>query len=183
MSYRTIFSGHILRFHILSLILHRPNCPMKRFTAIFFILLANICLLAHAVIPHHHHNRVAVAVVDVTNLFDHPHHAHGHSHSHESPHSHYHHSHRNHESHQHDSHAEDCLISDGLFASFRSQGADLGWQNDDGAGFQTDFICAAYWDFCISQSAETQQPSFIYQTNVPPGADVCSNGLRAPPYC
>ncbi len=29
---------------------------IKRVTAIFFILMANIILLAHAAIPHHHHN-------------------------------------------------------------------------------------------------------------------------------
>jgi hypothetical protein len=28
---------------------------MKKATAIFFILIANVILLAHAVIPHHHH--------------------------------------------------------------------------------------------------------------------------------
>ena len=29
---------------------------IKKSTAIFFLLLANLVLLAHAVIPHHHHN-------------------------------------------------------------------------------------------------------------------------------
>lgn len=33
---------------------------MKRITAIFFVLIATLSLLAHAVIPHHHHERVAV---------------------------------------------------------------------------------------------------------------------------
>jgi len=28
---------------------------LKKFTAIFFILCANVIFLAHAVIPHHHH--------------------------------------------------------------------------------------------------------------------------------
>lgn len=35
---------------------------MKRITAILFILLANICLLAYASIVHHHHNRMIVAI-------------------------------------------------------------------------------------------------------------------------
>ena len=38
---------------------------MKRAISIFFILLANIAILAHAVVPHHHHNKVFAAIVNV----------------------------------------------------------------------------------------------------------------------
>ena len=34
---------------------------IKKATAIFFILLANIFILAHGVIPHHHHDGIPVA--------------------------------------------------------------------------------------------------------------------------
>jgi len=47
---------------------------MKRITAIFFVLIATLSLLAHAVIPHHHHDRMVVA----------HHHHDGHQHGHQS---------------------------------------------------------------------------------------------------
>ena len=36
---------------------------MKRSVSIIFLLLANVFLLAHAVVPHHHHDSVSVAVL------------------------------------------------------------------------------------------------------------------------
>lgn len=36
---------------------------MKRSVSIMFLLLANVFLLAHAVVPHHHHDSVSVAVL------------------------------------------------------------------------------------------------------------------------
>lgn len=51
---------------------------MKKAISIFFILLANIAILAHAVVPHHHHNKVFAAIVnvlddDLQNALNHPH--------------------------------------------------------------------------------------------------------------
>lgn len=102
---------------------------MKRLTAIIFVLLANICLLAHAVIPHHHHDRMAVAIVDMA-VAEQAHHEHLHDshHSHDH-HSHYHHSHNHQESHQHSSQSEECLISETLAVLTRSQEFGFG---DDG---------------------------------------------------
>lgn len=46
---------------------------MRNATAILFILCANIVLLAHAVIPHHHHDEVACFEVITTEKHDHGH--------------------------------------------------------------------------------------------------------------
>ena len=75
---------------------------MKRKVSIIFLLLANVFLLAHAVVPHHHHDSMPVAVLDL----------HGHHHDHHDHDSH----HQDHNSHHHDaSHHHDgpetCLIS------------------------------------------------------------------------
>ena len=72
---------------------------MKRKVSIMFLLLANVFLLAHAVVPHHHHDSMPVAVRDL----------HGHHHDNDSH-------HQDHDSHHHDaSHHHDgpetCLIS------------------------------------------------------------------------
>lgn len=54
------------------------------------MLLANISLLAHAVIPHHHHDREAVAIVDMAAATEQAHHQHSHGshHSHDHGHAH-----------------------------------------------------------------------------------------------
>ena len=62
---------------------------MKRKVSILFLLLANLFLLAHAVVPHHHHESVPVEVLHL--------HGNGHHHNHDS-------------SHHHNS-PETCLIS------------------------------------------------------------------------
>ena len=86
---------------------------MKRLTAIFFVLLANISLLAHAVIPHHHHDRMAVAIVDMAAAAEQAHHEHSHDSSHfHDHHLHYHHSLNQQANHQHSSQSEECLISE-----------------------------------------------------------------------
>lgn len=41
---------------------------MKRKTSIFFVLIATCLLVAHAALPHHHHNKIPVALI---NAFDH----------------------------------------------------------------------------------------------------------------
>ena len=65
---------------------------MKRSVSIIFLLLANVFLLAHAVVPHHHHDNMPVAVLDL----------HGHHHDNDSHH---------HDASQHHDGPETCLIS------------------------------------------------------------------------
>ena len=70
--------------------------------SIIFLLLANVFLLANAIVPHHHHDSMPVAVLD----------SHGHHHDHHDHDSHHqdHDSHHNNASHHHDG-PETCLIS------------------------------------------------------------------------
>ena len=51
---------------------------MRRRVPIVLMTLANILILAHAVVPHHHHNRVFMTIVDTLddnaqNMFHHEH--------------------------------------------------------------------------------------------------------------
>ncbi len=69
----------------------------------------NILILAHAVVPHHHHNKVFVAIV---NILDHDaqdifNHKHGHEHHHDGGSDHH-----NVPAHHHDGDSEDCLMSE-----------------------------------------------------------------------
>ena len=38
---------------------------MRSLTTIFLVLLANLAMLVHAVVPHHHHNKLFSAVVNL----------------------------------------------------------------------------------------------------------------------
>jgi cell division protein FtsL len=43
---------------------------MKKITALSLLILANIVILAHAVIPHYHHNRIPVAIINISHTDD-----------------------------------------------------------------------------------------------------------------
>lgn len=154
---------------------------MKRVTAIIFVLLANISLLAHAVIPHHHHDRMAVAIVDMV-ATEQVHHEHSHddSHSHDH-HSHYHHSHNHHDNHQHGSQSEECLISETLAILTRSQEFSFG---DDGTDdTQQNIYFAVCEGATLPELPEVTILFTTYRATIPPGVDVSAHGLRAPPHC
>lgn len=44
---------------------------MRKAVGFMFLLLANLNLLAHAAIPHHHHNKIPVALVAANDLYSH----------------------------------------------------------------------------------------------------------------
>ncbi|MBQ4502433.1 MAG: hypothetical protein II986_02015 [Alistipes sp.] len=155
---------------------------MKRVTAIIFVLLANISLLAHAVIPHHHHDRMAVAIVDMAAAAEQVHHEHSHDghHSHDH-HSHYHHSHNHHDNHQHGSQSEECLISETPAVLTRSQEVSFGDDGVDDA--QQNLYFAVCEEFALPEVPEIPINFYTYRATIPPGVDVSSHGLRAPPHC
>ena len=153
---------------------------MKRITAIFFILLANIALLAHAVIPHHHHDKVAVAII---NIFE------GHqSHNHENDehdHSHHHHQTAEHHSHHHSHNgdAEECLISDTVYIPSKIQEdlANADWL--DGQDFDIELIWIAdniSIASCFEVLSLKPKP---YTARIHLDCLTRSIGLRAPPVC
>lgn len=146
------------------------NLGMKKAISISFILLANIVIFAHAVVPHHHHNRVFAAIVTVLDddariLFNHSHNA---------------------ESHHHDTDSEDCAI----YESVAGAVARLQKDNSQDHGtisfeFQPDLFVvdiANIWD----------ADPFVKNLSVLPtpymvgaGLDYYARalGLRAPPAC
>ena len=160
---------------------------MKKTVSIFFIILANILILAHAVIPHHHHNKMFVAIVNVLDdeaqdLFNHEH---GHSHHHDG--NTYHH---NSGSHHHDTNKEECLMNEAEVA------AALKIQTDDGDGWFSNLLSATdnggTFPLAITGLSElTLTPLFrdVSVRQLPYVACghthfvACAKGLRAPPAC
>ncbi len=91
---------------------------MKKAFGILFMLLATVVILAHAFLPHHHHDRIVVAISYesfIDRIFKHHHH---HDHSHDHSHSPANHDHEDDNSHfpvshdHEDEHSEDCLLDD-----------------------------------------------------------------------
>lgn len=145
---------------------------MKKAIGIIFILLANIIMLAHAAIPHHHHDFIPVAVV--TDI--HNHNSDNHDHNHAVPVE-----EDNHHSTQHSEGLEDCLLTQSYLKT-----------NIINQIGQTIFIQYLPWlvpEFCNDFQIKytdygnlpfRQQPYFV------PSYDhyiAQSLGLRAPPFC
>ena len=86
---------------------------MRKIAVISLLLLANICLLAHSVIPHHHHNRAIVSLFNsvcasVHRIHDHSDEASGHGLS---------------TAHQHDGRDTDECFIDNTFTLVERQAA------------------------------------------------------------
>ena len=142
---------------------------MKRVLSIFFLLLANIAILVHAVVPHHHHNKVFAAIVDI--LDEDAQHALNHSHRQDS--------------HHHDSGSEECAINETLVAvAFRLQ-------KDNGVAPES-FDVDSHLDLFVTDITATAVPepvgglSFVLKPYL--AGDYIDHisrslGLRAPPAC
>ena len=132
---------------------------MKRSVSIMFLLLANVFLLAHAVVPHHHHDSMPVAVLDM----------HGHHHNHDSH-------HQDHDSHHHDaSHHHDgpetCLISQ----------AEAGAVVRHGDGFSLSAAVAVLTGGWESPLMEGEPVRFAPTVREAVFRPHCAPSLRAPP--
>lgn len=137
--------------------------------SIFFILLANIAILAHAVVPHHHHNKVFAAIVNVLDgeVQDALNHHHD-------------------DTHPHEANPEDCAINETVVAAvFRLQkdnSLDLGSFDFD---YQLDLFSA---DIVVGTAVSELLGSLPFVPK-PYIAGSHSNyvaraiGLRAPPIC
>ncbi len=160
---------------------------MKRRLSILMILLANMLILAHAVVPHHHHNKVFVAIVNVLDedawdLFNqehgHEHHHDGDCDHHDSP------------AHHHESDTEDCLMSEAEAAAALKMQTDDGrsWSiaplldNDDGSLI----LLAAIGLYELSFTPIFSEDNVRRRPYVASGHTdfvARSKGLRAPPVC
>lgn len=146
---------------------------MKRRLSIFFVLLANIAILAHAVVPHHHHNKVVAAIVNVLDTDDE--HPYGHEHHHD----------HHQGSHSHHDGDEGCVIFESLQAAVAQlQKSDTGWDKAphfDG-GVTLFFVEPSVWvatpPVVVCASADTSYYA-SYLTDYLARA----KGLRAPPTC
>ena len=83
---------------------------MRKRLSILMILLANILILVHVVIPHHHYNKVFVAVVNMLNedtrdLFNHEYEHEHHQNRDTDP------------AHHHDCNKEDCMMNEAVAAA------------------------------------------------------------------
>lgn len=144
------------------------------------ILLANMLILAHAVVPHHHHNKMFVAFVnvlgdDARGLLDHEH---GHEHHHDGP------------AHHHDGDTEDCLMSEAEAAAALKIQADDGggWTatpfQDTGDGGQILLAAIALYELSfIPYYNEDHVRRRPYVASGHTDFIARSKGLRAPPAC
>ena len=146
---------------------------MKRRISALMILLANMLILAHAVVPHHHHNKMFVAILnvldeDARDLFNHEH---GHE-------------------HHHDGNSEDCLISEAEAAAV------LKIQTDDGGEWSAaqsidhedalQIWTAAVALYELSFTTSNKEDNVRRRPYVASGHSdfiARSKGLRAPPAC
>ena len=140
---------------------------IKKITAISFILLANIVLLAHTVIPHHHHD--AIVCVEQTHC---QHHAQHHSDGLAE------------QEHQHDDDDNDssCQVKESLMALF-SHGRYCRCCDNDVAHHNHHHDFYLYETFaCTSvQPISTVVPNYPLQASCVPSCVTSAVGLRAPP--
>lgn len=150
---------------------------MRKTAALFFIILANICLLAHAVIPHHHHDKKVVVIFGLMGIFGHEQHSHCH------PHLHHQHGNDDHGCHCYSHQSEDCLLNETLLVSFREKGPGQ-CSIDQGVDDITLFVCdAAGQAFEAPRLPKKPTDTCCKQADRLPRACILSNGLRAPPHC
>ncbi len=156
---------------------------MRKRLSILMILLANILILVHVVIPHHHYNKEFVAVVNMLNedtrdLFNHEYEHEHHQNRDTDP------------AHHHDCNKEDCMMNETVAAAV------LKIQTDDGSEWtampQMDKVdVQQIWLTAIAlyetsftlynKEGHVRQRTYIASGHTDFLA--CSKGFRAPPTC
>lgn len=141
---------------------------MRKAISVFFILLANMVILAHTVVPHHHHNKVFASVVS---LFD------GDA-QHKSEH---HHGTTHH--HNDTDKSEECLINEVYVATFRVQDdAEIAQPLHINLDWHPLFAITSFSSgIPILQAFSFRQKPYIELIH--PIFITHSSGLRAPPFC
>ena len=144
---------------------------MKKRLSILIILLTNILLLVHVLVPHHH-NKIFVAVVnvldnDTQDLFN-PELGH---------------------EHHHDCDKEDCMMNDAVAAAALKIQTDDGsdgtimpqWDNED--VLQIWLAAIALYESSFTLDKEENFRPFVYAECGHTDFIACCKGLRAPPIC
>jgi len=141
---------------------------IKRTTAIVFIILANILILAHAVVPHHHHNKQVCLINShcINESFTDEHGANKDSHSHDGG-----------------NNSDDCVLKEPIVVLSNQWKTDFKFNNNtsDRSGLDdfhynllnssTEFLISVLSSFIYERYTDSSYPSLIS----------VSLGLRAPP--
>jgi hypothetical protein len=141
---------------------------VKRLTAFLFILLANIILLAHTVIPHHHVNRLPGLVLIDGHQFDNCMYDLGDIHP------------QNHDDH-HGNELYSCLLSEQFLNRSNSHRIDINYL--DVTSSSPDLFTTypdKYWQWNSVKKTIRFVPIQLLRTNYTDYINRCS-GLRAPP--
>ncbi len=161
---------------------------MKHTISIWFTLIATCLLVAHAVVPHHHHNKIPVALI---NMFDHDaegvfnlHHGHGHHHDGDA-------NHHDGQSHHHSEGDEECFISEAqMLPGIKLQLVVSKFFNGENKGYNL----LSSFAKCFGNVMRQAPPIHLflnahyfrhkpYQARNYIGYVACATGLRAPPSC
>jgi len=140
---------------------------IRRLTAILFIMLASILLVAHAVVPHHHHNK-QICFERSHCIHDDLTHEHG-----TNPGSH---------SHDGENNHEDCVLKDPVVVLSNESKPDFRFINENVLSGLDGFH-----DYLLNNSTEFLIPalsSYVYERvtdSLYPSLLSASLGLRAPP--
>lgn len=147
-------------------------CSMKRTLAILMLLIANMIILVHAVVPHHHHDKVAVALAALCEEDD------CHQHSHNGS-----------QQHQHDG-QEECFLTDALEQTVVKNILDKTLLSDSPVLLLQKFLI--FSDFlAIENSYSNNILEYLRcrfrrnDCNTNNYIDFCAetSGFRAPPFC
>ena len=141
---------------------------IKKRTAIFFILLANIILLAHAVIPHHYHQEQVCIVNEhcQNDSIAHNHNTSGHNHQHDG-----------------DNNSESCALKQAVGIPANSVRQEFKWRGCDDnhlefVHFQAVLFSSEFTSF-VPQIIQNAQIPLILSSHF--NFVSTSLGLRAPP--
>jgi len=146
----------------------RRTMMIKRSWAIFFLFLANIVLLGHSIIPHHHTNSLPSFVSIHTHQYDHCESEPGEFHS---------------ENHDHNDRSDfyHCLLNQNFFNRSNSHRNDINYL--DVASSSPDLFTTypdKYWQWNSVKKTIRFVPIQLLRTNYTDYINRCS-GLRAPP--
>ena len=146
---------------------------MKRFIAISLLLCANLILLAHSIVPHHHHNGVMVSLqVHV-----------GDDYKYKSDHKHHQHNSDNPETHDHKDGpiSENCLLYNLLTRYVIGSREDCDILSSDLNFTPWYALCPDQPQLVALEGRRIKHRPYLLLRHAVP--DVASNPLRGPPFC
>lgn len=150
---------------------------MKKVIALPLLLLANLVILAHAIVPHHHHDKIVVSICDFLSIEDALEHTHSDHH------------HGQEKGHEHTGHdlGEECLLNELYIRASSNQNLSASHSGDfDLSNSHLDFplyFCEFNQQIDLTDYGELpfRQKPYVYSYHT--YYITHSLGLRAPPVC